>query len=60
MNNISTMEVSSIRDQLLLSLDKFHKARPLAAESVKAAAKRKALDTQQGAEPAKRTLKRFK
>ena len=51
------MEVASIREQLRLSLDSFYEARPRAAA---ARDKRKAAAPAADAEPAKRTLKRFK
>lgn len=59
MSNVSGMEVSSIRQQLLLSLNTFYHAR---ARSTLFAAhdKRRKRNAQSETEVAKRTLKRFK
>lgn len=58
-NQVAAMEVSSIRDQLLLSLGTFYDARPHATRAA-TRDKRKSPPGPQKAKPAKRTLSRFK
>jgi len=58
MNQVSAMEVSSIRQQLLLSLEAFYDARPRATRTT-SRDKRKPHRAPFKTQPAKRTLKRF-
>lgn len=58
MNQVSAMEVASIRQQLLLSLEAFYDARPRAAQ-ITSRDKRGPHRAPFKTKPAKRTLKRF-